>query len=784
MKKINYIFAAALVVLACGCSKEQVVETVPDGQEVSVSFTAELPIVQTKAIGDGLSATDLSVAVYEDNAGSPAAHITALDKSATFTALKTNVEFNLVKGKTYHFIFWAQADNAPYDFIRADKKVTVDYKGVANDENRDAFYAVKTLKVQGPATEPVQLKRPFAQVNFGTADFNEAVAGGVEVTKSAFTATDAATVLDLFAGEGTDAEDIVYTEKELPVETLKLKDGTTYKYMAMNYFVPTGKFDEKHVSNVKAQLISASHTVEISSPSTPVQSNWRTNIVGNLLTDQVNFEVEIVPAFEDEATIDLANITTMAELRTALANGGTVKLAADIDMAEAKTLSVEGEDAVIDLNGHTITNSVDIWNDSYPSGDPRRQFCLISVDGCSLTIKGQGTIAAKPNDVYTFNVKNGGKLVIEDGNFVGNVSVIQVQEGTAEIYGGHFSLSQTWPSVGNGHEYMVNIIDAAYRAGTANAVIYGGEFENFNPGDCLAEGPNTNFLAPGYKSTEILGTWYVSKATASPVVSAAIQSELDDILKTGVAADVKLANGTYTLPAKISDGVSISGQTGAEVIDGSETATITAKDFSVSNVIIKGSGEVTNGSSLAVVGDNSTVSNCKFENGRQNTYGNDLSVSQNAGSVTTITGCDFRNSGFRGIMIWATGDEVKIDNCLFDNTYPFNCDGGTGKITVTNCELKGWTSYTGTIEEVTFTNCKFGKSTSGYAYLRPYCKTVIKDCTFSSDFQINLNGTGVYTVELINCKYEDGTALGAGFIETEGFNSNATLIIDGQTYRY
>ena len=217
------------------------------------------------------------------------------------------------------------------------------------------------------------------------------------------------------------------------------------------------------------------------------------------------------------------------------------------------------------------------------------------------------------------------------------------------------------------------------------------------------------------------------------------------------------------------------------------TAEITAKDFSVSNVIVKGSGANIDGSSLALDGANSTVSNCTFENGRQGTYGSDLSVSQSAGSVTKITGCDFRKSGFRGVMIWATGDEVKIDNCLFDNTYPFNCDAGTGKITVTDCELNGWTSYTSTVEVVTFTNCKFGKSTSGYAFLRPYCKTVVKDCTFSSDFQINLGtdrNVSTYTVELINCRYEDGTALGTAFIDANGFNPNATLIIDGQTYRF
>ena len=777
MKQTKYIFAAALAMLALGCNKEQVTEAVPDGAEVGVTFTAELPGMQTKAIGDGLTAKNLTVEVYEDEAGAAGTNIVALHQTATFTDLKTNVKFSLVKGKTYHFIFWAQADNAPYTLDAAAKTVAISYAGEANDESRDAFYAVKTLKVQGPATEPVQLKRPFAQVNFGTADFDAAKAGGVEVTESSFTATDAATSLDLFAGEGVGSTDITYTEKELPAETLTLKDGTTYKYMAMNYFVPTGKFVESHVSNVKAHFVSASHTVEISSPSTPVQSNWRTNIVGNLLTDQVVFNVEIVPAFEDETTIDIENITTAAGLRTALANSHSAKLAADITLDE--TISVPaGKDVVLDLNGHEINNTEDLYNEA--TGD----WSLISVRGGKLTIKGNGVLKAKENDCFTVDIQGGGHVIIEDGEYISNVHAVYVWVGSAEIRGGKYSVQQKFSDPTKADEFVLNCYDAHHRDGTAKIIVTGGEFVKFNPADCWAEGAHTSFLAPGYKTTEVLGTWYVSKATASPVVPAAGQSELDNILATGVSADVKLADGTYKLPATIADGVSISGQTGSEVIDGSVTAKITAKDFSVSDVIIKGSGKGVDGSSIALEGANSTVSNCNFENGRQATYGSDLSVSQAAGSVTTITGCDFRKSGFRGIMIWATGDEVKIDNCLFDNTYPFNCDAGTGKITVTDCELNGWTSYTNTVEVVTFTNCKFGKSASGYAYLVPYSKTIVKDCTFSADFLVSPSGSATFTIEFINCKYEDGSAITSSIMDTVDVNNNVTWIIDGVTYNY
>ncbi len=112
MKSFKYLAAAALTLLAVGCNKEQVTE-VPDGQMVDVTFTAALPgEMETKAIGDGQTAKNLYVSVYENDADKT--HLRDLDKTATFTDLKTQVKFSLVKGKTYNFVFWAQAEGAPY----------------------------------------------------------------------------------------------------------------------------------------------------------------------------------------------------------------------------------------------------------------------------------------------------------------------------------------------------------------------------------------------------------------------------------------------------------------------------------------------------------------------------------------------------------------------------------------------------------------------------------------------------------------------------------------------
>ena len=686
MKRINYIFAAALAVLACGCNKEQVTEAVPDGSEVSVTFTAELPGMQTKAIGDGLTAKNLTVEVYEDEAGAAGTNIDALHQTATFTALKADVKFNLVKGKTYHFIFWAQADNAPYNLDAAAKTVAISYAGEANDESRDAFYAVKTLKVQGPATEPVQLKRPFAQVNFGTADFDDAKAGGVEVTKSSFTATDAATSLDLFAGEGVGSTDITYTEKELPTEALTLKDGTTYTYMAMNYFVPTGKFAESHVSNVKAQFVSASHTVEISSPSTPVQSNWRTNIVGKLLTDQVVFNVEIVPAFEDETTIDIENITTAAGLRTALANSHSAKLAADITLDG--TISVPaGKDVVLDLNGHEINNTEDLWNDE--TGD----WSLISVRGGKLTIKGNGILKAKENDCFTVDVQDGGHVIIEDGEYISNVHAVYVWVGTAEIRGGKYSVQQKYQNPAKADEFVLNCYDAHHRDGTAKIIVTGGEFVKFNPADCWAEGAHTNFLAPGYKTTKIGENYFVTKADVTPVAN---KAGFDDAVTAGSADQPMTVELHPNVTVELENGIANEGTKSRNLTvvgDGTQTFDVITKaisaeggtlnyqrgsSFTFKNLTVQ-AGE---GNFDGIVCDALTYENCTIK-GKLTLYGK-----------ATFINCVFENTMANQYSIWTWGGtDVTFEDCTFNTNgkaillYGQATATKPTNLTVSNCEF-------------------------------------------------------------------------------------------------
>ena len=155
-----------------------------------------------------------------------------------------------------------------------------------------------------------------------------------------------------------------------------------------------------------------------------------------------------------------------------------IKLTGDIVVAEPVVVS---KNITIDLNGYTIKNTEDIWNESVKS------WSLISVcNGGILTLldgseAGTGTLLAKENDCFAVDVRDGGMLIIESGNYIGNISSVYVHSGIAYINGGYYKVQQT--SGINGYGETINCYDANFKNGTAKVIISGGSFYNFDPTD-------------------------------------------------------------------------------------------------------------------------------------------------------------------------------------------------------------------------------------------------------------------------------------------------------------
>ena len=304
MKKFLFLGALAAMLLGtASCSNDMEPAMTDDGM---VQFTIELPgNVDSRAIADGLTANKLTVAVYDEN-GNELPDI-RVNKDIPH---QTTVQFKLVKGQKYSFAFWAQADGAPYTFNTANKTVSVSYTDAkSNDEKRDAFYAYRSdLTINGPVEEVITLTRPFAQLNYGADDLEAAQDAGVNATKSAVTVNHAATSFNLATGATDGDVEVTFTKEIFPNDPAKLTvNEIEYDWMAMNYFlVPSNQATIE--TSLKLYEGDATEAVrDITVPNVPVQKNHRTNIVGSLFTEDVNFLVVVDQRFDQPDYIQNLN---------------------------------------------------------------------------------------------------------------------------------------------------------------------------------------------------------------------------------------------------------------------------------------------------------------------------------------------------------------------------------------------------------------------------------------------------------------------------------------------
>ena len=268
-----------------------------------------------------------------------------------------------------------------------------------------------------------------------------------------------------------------------------------------------------------------------------------------------------------------------------------------------------------------------------------------------------------------------------------------------------------------------------------------------------------------------------------PVISNA--DFADAIENADAGSVVDLASGTFQLPSNsIPAGVTITGAGKENSVLQVNNGSITSNDVTIKNIAIKGSGASGTSGSLNISGNNTTIENVNYKG-----QAGKIAIAVSTGdsnSGTVIKDTKITNA-FRGIQFWRLSGNSVIDNCVLDiSGYTFNIDAvaPNSTLTVKDSTLNGWTSYTSGIELVTFDNCKFGLHT--YEYLRPYSNTVLTDCEFTSaGYQLNAGGSDAYTITLNNCT-KNGTAITAGnvvslLLDTEDWNSNVTLIVNGVT---
>ena len=194
------------------------------------------------------------------------------------------------------------------------------------------------------------------------------------------------------------------------------------------------------------------------------------------------------------AKIGTVEYATLNEAFAAAKDGDTITIVRNFTTDETKTTAADRA---------TVTANVTLDFGSYvmtvpTSLEPTDNFMAILVDGSTLTVEGMtgGIVSgdAETCGVYGFNVKGGGKLVINGGSYYCGITVAQAQLGTIEVNGGSFAVND---GSGKYPGYMFNCVDANYAAGTAGITVNGGTFVGYDPRNNTAEGKGTSFVAPG-----------------------------------------------------------------------------------------------------------------------------------------------------------------------------------------------------------------------------------------------------------------------------------------------
>ena len=340
MKKI-LLFASALagLFLAASCQQENLEPQQMDG---TVKFTVEAPgAIATKTIADGQNVDVVHYAVYKTNSNETHAIELPTERPLAqgfvpMSGKKANINFNLLQDQKYTVIFWAQVsqdDNGQNDYYELGDLRAISMKKddenniVGNEEARAAFFAWYSFETYEHKDHVVTLKRPFAQLNLLTtlesltpSQTGQTTGYTIDIEKSTVTVEGLTSTFYPYAQpvlEGTQGkaeetnETFTFTLEDTPAVQrigegqdgdLLNVNGKPYHYVSMNYFfVPVDEYTVNLTYGIKTNKGSIENTVV----SVPVKKNFRTNVIGNLLTKESKFEIIVDERFEGDNNLIL-----------------------------------------------------------------------------------------------------------------------------------------------------------------------------------------------------------------------------------------------------------------------------------------------------------------------------------------------------------------------------------------------------------------------------------------------------------------------------------------------
>lgn len=432
MKKAN-LFAVVLLCAAVlvSCSKsEEPTPIIEEMIDVTFSLSAENAI-QTRAISDGTGADCLMFGVFDDEGTIILPKAVKNNVTGLTSTAGHSMTISLAKGHTYQVAFWAQDADCTAYTVSDDMKVSIDYTGINNDEARDAFFATtEPFTVDRSTTIGVTLKRPLAQVNVGAFpfDYEQAQHLGVDITRSSATVKGIANVLNLYDGTVSGETEVSYSLSTIPAEDLLVdvdedKTPETYVWLSMSYIL-ADKASTTHTMSFAFADANGNNVTTFGDGlgAVPIQRNYRTNIVGQILTGAISFNIKIDPIYEGE-TINSAGLYYNFSEDTTIEN----KVFA-FNTHEAATFTTENE-SLITLKDVTFSGKVqyiafgDYWKVGNEVIVPFKNVLNNVVAKNMVVTHSKGINNVQPIDYMAPLVFLRGETTLTDCEFTGTTSI-------------------------------------------------------------------------------------------------------------------------------------------------------------------------------------------------------------------------------------------------------------------------------------------------------------------------------------------------------------------------
>ena len=304
MKKALLLIASAML-LFTGCAKERLGQNVvPDGETVQVNIETSLPISTqtTKAVwdndGNAANVDHWIMEVYDkDDALYDRKELTGQ------TGLTKTFKVTLIKNQTYKFVFWADKEGSYETSHLTDIKTILSSDSrEAGKDALDAFFCKKEYKSTMNESISAVLTRPFGQINIVTLDtkkvfdeIGDASEYGKFMPKNLKVTATVYNGFNALAGTLADLKKVTLTELncygKTPYSYAEHKDSTT---LFMDYLFVSA---EQELVDLAFEFESNGEKVEYSFASIPLQRNYRTNIFGNLLSNDAEWNVVIDPTW-------------------------------------------------------------------------------------------------------------------------------------------------------------------------------------------------------------------------------------------------------------------------------------------------------------------------------------------------------------------------------------------------------------------------------------------------------------------------------------------------------